>query len=427
MNVSLNFEQLALNQVLTRKKQLIAIIGTDTIVRWTSPGAEHYRIDAVGSSFVDLVHPDDLATAAQAFDAEVMADDWHPSEMAEGTVLIRILTPTGYVPFETGGSWTHSEDGQRLFVLTLVDVTAQHGTNVALQVLATGSSAQESAEAVVAAAHGYGGVCGAQLVWVSGGLVQTAGDLGTDVAVIHEAWPGLAEMSEPTVLGVPPATDWCYGFPFRSGDERLGTIITWGVGQAPTLNFATSVIKPLLDLAALGVIRSRELGTLNRRATTDHVTGLLNRHAFFFALDQDVERSAVIYIDLDGFKSVNDRYGHTIGDRLLLDVAQRLSAVAGDGGRVGRLGGDEFAIACIDASEDQVTEAAEAITEALNRSTEIDGFTIPSGASVGVAYAAGPIAGILLIDHADQALLRAKAAGKGVVHMVTVSTEANSA
>lgn len=421
INTSLDFEQLAFDHLLTRTHQFICIIGTDMHVRWTTPAVAQYKIDAIGRSFVDFIHPEDLGPVSEAFSDEVLSNDWQPSPMGQETVFMRLRTPTGYVPFEVGGTWVSARNGERLFVATLHDVSGRYEVSLALRTLAAGANAQECAEAITKAAHGHGGVCGAQMVWVSGGVVRTAGDLGVESQVVDEAWPSLAELTGPTALARPAASDWCYGFPFHAGDERLGTLIVWGVGKEPILSFAATVLEPLLDLASLAVIRSRQLGNLNRRATTDHVTGLLNRHAFFHALDQTVERSAVIYVDLDGFKSVNDRFGHTLGDRLLLEVAQRLRAAAGQGDRIGRLGGDEFAIACIGVPENQVRAAAELVRDALNQTMVIEGHKIASGASLGVAYSADSMLGTELIDRADQALLIAKVGGKGRVHMASVA------
>lgn len=423
----LDFEQLVIDDIFARPNHVAVVVDTDTVVHWTSPNAKQYGFDCVGQPIGELIHPEDRGFAIQAFDAEVLAEGWEPSEMAKGTLTLRLMTPSGYVAFEVGGSWAHKNGAKTWFVVTLTDVGAQHGRSVALRALASGADVRESARAVAAAAHGYGGVCGAQMVWVSSDVVQTEGDLGTDVRVVEDAWPTSGENDEPTVLTVPPASDWCYGFPLRSGNERLGTLILWGVGKAPMLRFATSVVEPLLDLASLVVIRSRELSNLNHRATTDHVTGLLNRHAFFSELDQMVERSAVIYVDLDGFKAVNDQFGHTVGDRLLLAVAQRLSAAVNDGDSVGRLGGDEFAIACFGVAETEVRGAAEAVSRALNQTITIDGHDIASGASVGVAYSENSTCGKQLIDAADQALLFAKAQGKGGVHMVTIQRDAQNA
>jgi diguanylate cyclase (GGDEF)-like protein len=170
---------------------------------------------------------------------------------------------------------------------------------------------------------------------------------------------------------------------------------------------------PLLDLAALSLRRASELAELERRASTDQVTGLLNRHAFFSALDRLINQSAVMYIDLDEFKSVNDQFGHTLGDRLLSVVSRRLTDALGADDVVGRIGGDEFAVLCRSATPEQVRMLGERIIEALNQTFVIDGHHIVTGASVGIAYSESSIGGRPLLDQADKALLEAKAQRKG--------------
>jgi len=266
------------------------------------------------------------------------------------------------------------EDGVPWFVGELHDVRTQLSTNNALHTVATGASVEESAEAIRLAAHQFGGVRGAQMVWVTAGVVRTAGDKGSCLADIEASWSGLSEMSEPTILSAAPAYDWCFGFPLSTAQERLGSMVVWGVGASPSLTFTQVALEPLLDLASLAVARSRELSVLNTRATTDHVTGLLNRHAFFFGLDQPVPSGMVGYVDLDGFKAVNDQYGHTIGDQLLRVVARRLSTVVRGRGSICRMGGDEFAIAHVGrGTESDATAAAEVLSQALNETVEIDG------------------------------------------------------
>ena len=120
-----------------------------------------------------------------------------------------------------------------------------------------------------------------------------------------------------------------------------------------------------------------------------------------------------MYIDLDEFKAINDRFGHTLGDRLLSVVSRRLSDAISANDVVGRIGGDEFAVLCRTATADQVRATGERIVEALNQTFVIDGYRIVTGASVGIAYSESCIGGRLLLDEADRALLEAKAQGKG--------------
>ena len=161
---------------------------------------------------------------------------------------------------------------------------------------------------------------------------------------------------------------------------------------------------------------------INYLARHDALTGLSNRFVFNESLTTECARVrrgaklAVLYLDLDHFKSVNDSLGHPVGDELLRQVASRLRSLVRESDSVARLGGDEFAIAQI--SGDQPVAAsklAKRVIEALTTPFDIDGHQISVGTSVGIAVA--PTDG----DHADQlmrnadmALYRAKADGRRV-------------
>ena len=125
---------------------------------------------------------------------------------------------------------------------------------------------------------------------------------------------------------------------------------------------------------------------------------------------------AVLYIDLDLFKSVNDSFGHPMGDRLLKQVAERLkSEVRGDN-LVARLGGDEFAIVLVsEVSPNEVSDFADRLIGVLSARYELDGLEVVVGASVGIALSPGDGAtSEELMRNADMALYRAKSDGGGV-------------
>ncbi|WP_374943741.1 putative bifunctional diguanylate cyclase/phosphodiesterase [Sphingomonas sp.] len=153
----------------------------------------------------------------------------------------------------------------------------------------------------------------------------------------------------------------------------------------------------------------------------DALTGLPNRTAFRQTLEQAVaraprtdERVAVLCLDLDGFKGVNDTLGHPAGDALLRVVAGILHGVAPDG-MVARLGGDEFAIVLSGRFDDDRPRAmAQAISDALRDPVVVAGSLIPAGVSTGIAI--GPADGEdaeMLLKNADLALYRAKQDGRG--------------
>ncbi|GAB6842703.1 diguanylate cyclase (GGDEF)-like protein [Methylorubrum rhodinum] len=152
----------------------------------------------------------------------------------------------------------------------------------------------------------------------------------------------------------------------------------------------------------------------------DALTGLPNRTNFQEVLEEvcreihsSERRSALFYLDLDGFKVVNDTRGHLVGDRLLKEVAARLLDVCGSHG-VFRLGGDEFAVVVRDTGRAEAEALASRAVAALRRPYPIDETRLEIGVSVGIAY--GPDDAIdpsSLLMRADLALYAAKADGKG--------------
>jgi diguanylate cyclase (GGDEF)-like protein len=155
-------------------------------------------------------------------------------------------------------------------------------------------------------------------------------------------------------------------------------------------------------------------------ALHDSLTGLANRTLFRRHVDQSIERdggqnAALLFLDLDRFKIVNDTLGHPVGDALLVQVARRFDGMLGDDCVVARLGGDEFAIYHVGRSQpDDAEDIARRITTCMAEPFDIDGHHIIIGTSIGIAIAArdGQDADELL-KNADLALYRAKQEGKG--------------
>lgn len=154
----------------------------------------------------------------------------------------------------------------------------------------------------------------------------------------------------------------------------------------------------------------------------DALSGVLNRTSFQQALQQAVQNGraggpafAVLCIDLDHFKEINDSLGHAAGDAVLRETASRLQEVTRQGDRVARLGGDEFAIlqAHVTQSED-VGILARRVVQSLSVAFEVADQTLVCGGSVGAAiYGVDGLAPDELLHRADLALYRAKAAGRG--------------
>ncbi len=144
----------------------------------------------------------------------------------------------------------------------------------------------------------------------------------------------------------------------------------------------------LLDVATIAFDRLRAHSQLEHAASHDSLTGLANRAKFFDSLTKMMSRTnvAVLYMDLDDFKSVNDRYGHAAGDALLVELADRLRRVVRPGDLVARLGGDEFAVALGDVTLAYVDELLLRITDAIGEGLPAECGAQHMAISVGAAH-----------------------------------------
>jgi diguanylate cyclase (GGDEF)-like protein/PAS domain S-box-containing protein len=159
---------------------------------------------------------------------------------------------------------------------------------------------------------------------------------------------------------------------------------------------------------------------LTRQAFHDGLTGLANRALFRDRLDQALARAersacplAVLLIDLDGFKQVNDTLGHDAGDQLLRQVAERFAEASRPGDTLARLGGDEFAMLLEDAAERVAVAVARRLLDRLSDPMSVAGHEMTLGASIGIVAHTGPGLSEDLIRHADVAMYAAKESGRG--------------
>ncbi len=161
---------------------------------------------------------------------------------------------------------------------------------------------------------------------------------------------------------------------------------------------------------------------LIRNAFYDSITGLPNRVLFIDRLTQAFEHSkrrknycfSVLFVDLDGFKGINDKFGHGMGDKLLVDISQRLKFSLRGGDTVARFGGDEFAILLEDVKDvSDATNVAIRIQENLETPFDIHERKILITASIGIALSSASHQEPLnLLDDADSAMYQAKDKGK---------------
>jgi len=212
--------------------------------------------------------------------------------------------------------------------------------------------------------------------------------------------------------------------PIKSGSQLLGVVAAAFPRPLPELADDADLLarmEGLADLAANALHNARLIERIQHQALFDPVTGLPNKRlleeriaAAFAARRRTGDRFAMLLVDLDRFKNVNDSLGHEVGDRLLCQVADRLNGVVREDDTLARLGGDEFALLLPRIEHDDVAVGvADRVQRALTAPFEIDGHRLFLTASIGVATA--PDNGsdpATLVKNADLAMYRAKEQGR---------------
>ena len=186
----------------------------------------------------------------------------------------------------------------------------------------------------------------------------------------------------------------------------------------------TEFIESVAGILLSAIVRIRAEDAIRHQATHDPLTGLPNRTLFNDRLEHALTRRsrvggfvAVMVVDLDGFKNVNDSLGHLTGDALLIAVGDRFATQLRDFDTIARLGGDEFAILVDDLdAPDQAGRVAQRVLDALVQPLQLRDRTVAIGTSIGIAFADRSDANTTadqLLSHADAAMYRAKREGKG--------------
>lgn len=206
---------------------------------------------------------------------------------------------------------------------------------------------------------------------------------------------------------------------------QLGGESRWLVARASNRPRATAAadeqaLQALAAVASDAVSRLDLTHEMVHVARHDPLTDLPNRGILLDRVTVALRESradgtpvALVFLDLDGFKPVNDRFGHAVGDAVLKEVAQRLRASVPEAETIARVGGDEFAILLVGVGRKQVGAICEAAHRAFAEQVEAGAHHVRLGASLGVAYADRSDSGAILLRNADVAMYEAKTRGKG--------------
>ncbi len=212
----------------------------------------------------------------------------------------------------------------------------------------------------------------------------------------------------------------CWSTPIKSKDGRvIGTFAFYFRESRPPSRWHQRIVDACVHLGALAIERKEARAQIAQLAYYDTLTGLPNRARLRHLISEAIQACpagmhiALAFLDVDNFKDVNDTLGHSAGDELLIELAQRLRAQIQPDDMLGRLGGDEFVIVLPNRDAAEAALVASRITDALVTPLQIGTKQVPMSASIGISIYPDSATDIdTLIQQADAAMYQAKEAGR---------------
>lgn len=255
--------------------------------------------------------------------------------------------------------------------------------------------------------------------------ISTTKPRGLNMTVLREGRPVLLDKQQQLAVGVigTPSEIWL-GAPLKVDGKTIGVISTQDYSDPHKFTkLDVEFMVSVSEQVAMAIGRKMDEEELSRLALHDPLTGLPNRNLFNERLERALRRSqrqdsrqfAVLLFDLDGFKKVNDTYGHKTGDLLLTTIADRLQPALRTTDTMARLGGDEFAILLEDfATPREVIRIVKRVQREVQRPLKSGSTLLTVSASIGIVLRAGRYSSPEDIVHdADTAMYEAKREGKG--------------
>ncbi len=387
------------------------------IVRYQNATVEtlfgYVRKDSVGRSFTEVIHPDDRARVVSRFHEEM--------ERPGGNRLaqLRIL--------HTDGTWRHVEGHTlNLFsdpavegILVMIrDVTDRYEA----QRLLTEGEARFRALATFTPVGIFSTSADGRLEFVNPALERLYGFAPGSELTVEDMAARVEPEDMPSLrqaIAHARASGAALRHQYRVRNAE-GQIRWVSLGLA-SISDESSGFAGMVGMISDVTDRMHVENELQYLATHDSLTGLPNRSLLVDRLRQALSRLdrrdsglAVMFLDLDGFKAVNDTFGHEAGDQVLVATALRLVDVVRSGDTVARLGGDEFVLLCDEVSgAEELEQIAARVTEAVNRAFALADGEVHISASIGIALAVGADDTVeALLRDADIALHHAKRRGK---------------
>lgn len=389
--------------------------------RWMKVNAQLCRMlgyaeeELLARCFKDLTHPDDLD-----------GDLFELNEMLAGRSAgfqreKRYITATGEALWvNLSVSVARGRDGRPLhFISQMLDISQRKRAEQRLRQAEYEARMQrDHAQTIIGAMHeGYALTLGGQITAVNSALCALTGFSEAELVGARIPFPFWPPEREDETLRLTRQIVAQEGGTFsillmRRNGERFEAEITAKAArdaEGKVLGF----VNTLRDVS----LQRRQQLELERLARTDSLTGLANRHVLQEALDRAAalahrqsHRLALVLLDIDHFKQINDRHGHPAGDAVLIEVAQRLAATVRAGEVLARVGGEEFAWLLPDARIDEAIVAADRARTAISAVPFLTAGRLTMSAGVGVMLAPGD--GDALYRLADRALYDAKQSGR---------------
>ena len=247
---------------------------------------------------------------------------------------------------------------------------------------------------------------------------QTLSDTHQVVDALTDDARRLLRIKQVEVRATPPGLHEV-GAQLRDG-QRDRWIVAPGQHRARSTTTADQqALEAMVAVSSDAFARLRLTEDMTHLARHDLLTNLPNRGLLLDRVEHALQMSrrrgtriALLFVDLDGFKPVNDRFGHAAGDAVLVDVAGRLTTCVRQSDTVARLGGDEFAILLEDVRPPEVSSACDRILAALSRGAHVAGHQLALSASIGVAFGDSSETAESMLRNADLAMYEAKSRGK---------------
>ena len=397
-------------------------VDRDITVRWVSDSIEdvmgHRPSMLLGTHALDLIHPEDLHQLQELIAFEVArpvayGGNADPARTALNVARIRHADGSFHF-YEMAATNLLAREDINGFLLLLRIATERFFLDQSYRDLAVGKPARQVIDTLVELLEHQ----------VRGARVAITCEAGhTDAVVADDVFAEMLATGERS-RAVGDERVWL--LPIEAGGERLGYTTLVGSLPEQTSRWTEVVIGRVHDQVALTVARDRASRALRALASSDPLTGLDNRRTFFDRIDQAHRASrpstmAVLYLDLDGFKAVNDEAGHLVGDAILVSVGERIHQVVRTADSLARLGGDEFTLLVRGLpSADEAAALAARLLAAISEPIAVDGDKWSVSASIGVAFTHDSSTVSTLLATADASLREAKRQGKDCYRITTI-------